>query len=201
MGTTRVTRTYANSEFTAASNPNARIFTREIGELPLSVQPTNIHPAGTDIIVRWDDELPLASDIDLIDGYVPIHTGGVLTAQSIRLESEGIDTNSTDIWENKLSLSTSMVAAGTYEVVWYAEIASDAVVSNSSAAVRIIINGIEEFFDRQPNPPWFPVSGTNFVDVLDGDIITIDIDYRKAGPAANMAKIQKARASIKPLNS
>ena len=202
MASTRVTRIYANTEFTAAgNNPNARIFSREIGELSLSVQPTSIHKAGTDIILRWETGLPVVDDFSLIDGYVLTHEGGILSADSIRLENEDITTNATDTWENKLSLTTPMLVGGIYEIVWYSEISSDTVVANSSAAVRVVINEIEEFSDRQPNLPWLPVSGTNFVDVLDGDTITTEIDYRKAGPAANMAKIQKTRVSIKPLNS
>lgn len=202
MGTTKVTRTYANAEFTAAGgDPNPRVFTRELADLPLSVQPNDVHRSGTDVVLVWDDLLPLAADLVLVDAAVLAHVGGDTSALAVRVESESVDTNATNTWEEKLQLRTQKLVAGTYEVVWYAEIACDAVIAQSSAAVRVVIDGVVEFSGKTDGTDWFPVSGNNFVDVLEGDRVKTEIRYRKSGTGANMAKIQKARISFRPLAS
>ena len=112
-----------------------------------------------------------------------------------------MDTNATTTWEEKLQLKTQKLVAGTYEIVWYAEIACDAVVDSSEAAVRVVIDDVVEFAGKTDKTDWFPVSGNNFVDVLEGDRVKTEIRYRKSGSGANMAKIQKARISFRPLAS
>jgi hypothetical protein len=201
MGTTRVVRTYANTEFTSTSDPNPKVLERELGDLALTEQPSDVHRSGTDVVVVWNDLLPLAADIVLIDAAVAAHTGGNTTSDPVRAESEDVSSNATDTWETKLELTTQKLVAGTYEIVWYAEIACDAVVASSTAAVRVMIGGNVEFADKTPGTDWYAVSGNNFVDVLDGDTITTEIRYRKAGTAANMAYIQKTRISVRPLKS
>jgi len=198
MGTVRVTKTYAKSEFSSASSVNISMFKDEVEQLGIT-DPTTIFASGTDVVVRWDDVLPTSDDITAVDGAVEDHAGGTTSSEATLMTDADASYNSTPVWDTKLDVSTGMLVAGTYEVMWQAEIAIDAEDASICSEFRAVVNDEAEMSVKNYRTEWLPVVGYRSVSVSEGEAIAVSLDFRKCGAKANMAKIRKAQVSIKAI--
>lgn len=107
-------------------------------------------------------------------------------------ESDAESTTTSTTFQEKLSLTTPSLDAGTYYVGWYFEYATD--VNNKELEFRVQIDDTTDVLDINPEgraDKFVSSAGFNPTNFTSG-VHTIDIDYRRLAPNTT-AKIRSAR--------
>jgi len=206
MGNIEVTRTYAKSEFngtTPSGQPNLSIFTEEVADESLSVQPFSIYEAGTNIQLQWSS-LPVAADITAIDALVTAHTGGAFSGSKQSAVAEAEDTNDTTTESVRVTLDAGKLPPGDYLVVWSCELCVTSVIASSGVQANFYVtkNGGSRSEQGQAGTDvnvYDTRAASAILTVLAGDSYKFELGYKRIG-AANTAKMQRARIYLKPFD-
>lgn len=133
---------------------------------------------------------------DVVDGLYPlsqIDSDNFANLQTGSSESESSTTS--QVWQQKLKLTTSNLAIGEYRIGWYFEISQSNIADTVEARVQLndtteLCGVVKEVKDATD---WIPVSGFFHDQSLSG-VNDIDIDWRQQ--KGSTAYIRRARLEI-----
>jgi hypothetical protein len=112
----------------------------------------------------------------------------------VGVASEGTDTTTSATFQEKLSLSTGTIPAGTYYVSWYYEMAGT--LQNTDMETRVQAdNTIDLAMPTHDGDAWGTGGGIYVATLGASGTHTIDIDYRKVSGGGS-AQIRRARIAF-----
>lgn len=196
MGTTTTRRSYAFSEFPNTA-VNAPILEEELSVAGIT-NITSVSVSGTTAFIDFDGYINASIEADC-NAVVAAHQGSSFSDTFYTEVSESEETETTTTWNNKLTLQTGALPAGVYAVSWYCEIKVASEVASTGAQARLEVNDVERAGTSWDQVSYHAFSGSFPTEVVAGETIKLDLDFRKAGASANTAYIQRARLAVAPL--
>lgn len=194
---------YPLADFVASGGVvNPVVLQQEMVDAGLSVEVNSVSVSDT-LANLFFLGMILAADVLLVDAVVAAHTGSAFQPRHQKATSEAASSQDTTTDTEKVSLSTGVLAAGSYVVSWYAEISVTSVVANTGVSAGFVATkngGADVEAGRSVNDltVYCSFSGSYQFDVLDGEHFTFTVVFKRLGASSNPAKIRRARIFLAP---
>lgn len=171
------------------------VLTAEIQESSIVTSLVGVSVLIDDVDITFSDALSVP-DKATLDAIVAAHQGEEFAPPVQRANSEGVSTNNTTSYQQKLALNSGPLPQGDYLITWYCEMSIDTLLEGTAVFAQIVYNGVERGFSSSDRTTYVSFSGSATVAVNSGDAPTLAINFRRAGGPLNTARVRRARISV-----
>jgi hypothetical protein len=176
-----------------------------LGQLALTVPLVDVRlaPFGDSVVVEWSS-IPTAPDIAALDAAIHAFVGGATSKAPIEINSFAVATSTSSTPVTKIDVTTPLLDAGTYQVIWCTSLRMQAVVANTGIEGKIRITRSDGVFVEQDDA-WDLASrhafnGAITFTVLAGQTIRAFLTFSRLG-ASGTAEMSGARVTIDQLSA
>lgn len=153
-----------------------------------------IHTAGDDCDC-WFETALSSGDETTFDGLVAAHQAPDLKDATQTVTSGAEDTTTETDYQNKVTLNSDPLIAGTYLISWNFEVRLTDGGLGCGLRTQVECDSAERSEDNWEKEFWHHNNGSAIVDFEDGDTPVIEINYKVVG-SGDTARIRRARLSL-----